>query len=105
MNKEIEAEGYAREVIRRIQQMRKDMKLDVEEFIKVEIKAPDTIEVHFKSWKEHIMKETRATEMYFVDEPSGEYSVSWEVEKNNVKISISSLHMKNGADGKKKDQD
>ncbi|WP_235584946.1 DUF5915 domain-containing protein [Candidatus Methanomethylophilus sp. 1R26] len=35
---EIEAEGYARELIRRIQQMRKDMKLNVEDYINVDVR-------------------------------------------------------------------
>ena len=52
---EIEAEGFARELIRRIQQMRKDMKLDVEEFVKVEVEASSKLEEYFKVWKEHIM--------------------------------------------------
>jgi hypothetical protein len=41
--------------------MRKDMKLDVEEFVRVEVRAPVIIEEYFKSWKEHIMKETRCS--------------------------------------------
>ena len=39
VTREIEAEGFSREIIRRIQQTRKEMKLDVEEFIKVEVRA------------------------------------------------------------------
>lgn len=96
MNEEIEAEGYARELIRRIQQMRKDMKLDVEEFVRAEVRAPATIEEYFKRWREHIMKETRTLQLDFVDEPKGEYVVNWEVEKHKIDIGLSSLHMKEG---------
>jgi isoleucyl-tRNA synthetase len=91
---EIEAEGYTRELIRRIQQMRKDMKLDVEEFIRAEVKAPTVLEDYFRAWGEHIMKETRSLQLEFVDEPKGEHSASWEVEKHKVDIALSSLHMK-----------
>jgi isoleucyl-tRNA synthetase len=93
---EIEAEGYTRELIRRIQQMRKDMKLDVEEFIRVEVRAPLTIEEYFRAWKEHIMKETRSLQLEFVPEPHGEQVASWEVEKHHIDIGLSSLHMKEG---------
>ncbi len=96
MTEEIEAEGYTREIIRRIQQMRKDMKLEVEEFVRVEVKAPSTLEEYFKTWKEHIMKETRALQMEFTNEPKGEHVANWEVEKHKVDIAVSSLHMKEG---------
>ena len=39
---ELEAEGYAREVIRRIQEMRRQLDLAVEDFITVEIMINDT---------------------------------------------------------------
>jgi isoleucyl-tRNA synthetase len=91
---EIEAEGYTRELIRRIQQMRKDMKLDVEEFIRTEVRAPSVLEDYFKAWKEHIMKETRSLQMEFVREPAGEHAASWEVEKHKVDIALSSLRLK-----------
>ncbi len=37
LTEDIESEGYAREVIRRIQEMRKDLELDVEERIDVDL--------------------------------------------------------------------
>ncbi|WP_019176842.1 isoleucine--tRNA ligase [Methanomassiliicoccus luminyensis] len=94
VDEEIEAEGYARELIRRIQQMRKDMKLDVEEFVRAEVCAPATFQEYFKVWKEHIMKETRTMQMDFVEEPQGEHSASWDVEKQKVDIALTSLHLK-----------
>ncbi len=91
---EIEAEGFAREIIRRIQQMRKDMKLDVEEFVKVEVSAPAKITEYFKIWKEHIMSETRSKKLDFVDGPQGTYKVSWEVEGHKMEIGVTSTHIK-----------
>lgn len=91
---EIEAEGFARELVRRIQQMRKDMKLDVEEFISVEVKASATITEYFKNWKDHIMKETRSRSLVFTERPEGEYCVDWKVEGDDIQISVSSLHLK-----------
>jgi len=94
MTTEIEEEGYARELIRRTQQMRKDMKLDVEEFISVEVRAPARLEEFFKAWKEHIMKETRALRLDFASEPQGEYMVEWDLEGDKVTIALTSLHLK-----------
>ncbi len=84
------------ELIRRIQQMRKDMKLDVEEYVRVEVRAPAVIEEYFKSWKEHIMKETRSLQMDFKNDPKGEREASWEVEKQRMDIALTSLHLKEG---------
>lgn len=93
MNAEIRAEGFARELIRRIQQMRKDMKLDVEEFIRAEVRAPRAIEEYFREWQEHIMKEVRALQLDFTDSPKGEYEASWEVEKQAMDIALTTLGM------------
>jgi len=95
-NPEIEAEGYARELIRRIQQMRKDMKLDVEEFVRAEVRAPEEVEEYFRQWQDYIMKEVRALQLEFVDSPQGEYKVNWEVEKQKVDVALTSLRMKEG---------
>jgi isoleucyl-tRNA synthetase len=95
---EIEAEGFARELIRRVQQMRKDMKLDVEEFIQVEVGAPAKLVEYFKVWKEHVMNETRARKLDFVNQVNGEHSAEWEVEGEKLSIGISSLHLKESYD-------
>ncbi len=50
----LEAEGFSREIIRRIQQMRKDMGLNVEEFIRVELECSRKVEGIIETWKEHI---------------------------------------------------
>ncbi|MFA7342498.1 MAG: DUF5915 domain-containing protein, partial [Candidatus Methanomethylophilaceae archaeon] len=90
---EIEAEGYARELIRRIQQMRKDIKLDVEEYVRTEVNAPEKLVSYFKTWKQHIMKETRSRSINFSDEPQGDEVKDWEVQGQNISVAISSLKM------------
>ncbi|MEM2943770.1 MAG: class I tRNA ligase family protein, partial [Methanomassiliicoccales archaeon] len=91
---EIEAEGYAREIIRRIQQMRKDAKLDIEEYIKVQLSASEKIQEFIESHKSYVMNETRARDIVFVDEPDGEMVVEWDIEGEKVVIGITSLHTK-----------
>jgi isoleucyl-tRNA synthetase len=91
---EIEAEGYSREVIRRIQQMRKDMKLDVEEYITVEISAPVKIEEYLKIWQDHIMSEVRARKLSHIIEPKGEYKMAWDIDGEKLEFGVTSLHIK-----------
>ncbi|MCE5296531.1 MAG: DUF835 domain-containing protein, partial [Euryarchaeota archaeon] len=95
---EIEAEGYSREVIRRIQQMRKDMKLDVEEYIQVEVSAPVKIEEYLKIWQDHIMSEVRARKMNFLIEPKGEYRMAWDIDGEKLEFGVTSLHIKDSVE-------
>ncbi|MCG7845339.1 MAG: class I tRNA ligase family protein, partial [Methanomassiliicoccales archaeon] len=94
VTQEIEAEGYSREIIRRVQQTRKDLKLDVEEFIKVEIRTDSKVSEYLKMWKEHIMHEVRSKSLELVIEATGEKVGKWEIEGEKVEIGVSSMNLK-----------
>ncbi|MCL2891099.1 MAG: isoleucine--tRNA ligase, partial [Methanomassiliicoccaceae archaeon] len=93
MTEEIEAEGYARELIRRIQQMRKDMKLDVEQYINCDVSADAGMTRFFEMWKEHIANEVRAKNIVFTDSPTGDDVKTWEVQGKDIVIGISSANL------------
>ncbi|HPT74659.1 MAG TPA: DUF5915 domain-containing protein, partial [Methanomassiliicoccaceae archaeon] len=95
MTPELQAEGYAREITRRIQQMRKDMKLDVEEFVRVEMHAPADITENLKPWQDHIMKEVRAVGLDFTESPQGKHLVEWEVDGLKIDIALTPSGTKN----------
>ncbi|HKM09332.1 MAG TPA: isoleucine--tRNA ligase, partial [Candidatus Methanomethylophilaceae archaeon] len=90
MTPEIESEGYARELIRRIQQMRKDMKLNVEQFINCDVRADPKIVNLLSSWVDHISGEVRANTLTFTDSPGGEEVKTWDVNGDDIIIGISS---------------
>ncbi len=90
MTPEIESEGYARELIRRIQQMRKDMKLNVEQFINCDVKAEGRLVDLLESWKEYISGEVRANVLTFTDSPGGDEVKTWDVTGEEIVIGISS---------------
>ncbi len=85
---EIEAEGYARELIRRIQQMRKDMKLKVEQYVDIEVAAEDRLVGLFDTWKDHISTEVRAQKLLFTSEPKGTEVKEWDVTGKMITIGI-----------------
>jgi isoleucyl-tRNA synthetase len=62
---ELEAEGYAREVIRRINEMRKQLDLAVEDFIVADVAVADEriCALIQGSWRAGIMEEVRAREL------------------------------------------
>ncbi|HUW43059.1 MAG TPA: DUF835 domain-containing protein, partial [Thermoplasmata archaeon] len=94
----LESEGFSREIIRRVQQMRKDMGLNVEEFIRVEIECSRRVEGFLENWKDKIARETRARHFEIVDSPRGEYIVEWNIESEAMVIGLTSLKMKQGMD-------
>jgi isoleucyl-tRNA synthetase len=89
LTEEIKAEAYARELTRRIQQMRKDSKLAVEDYIHTEVAAPAALAEYFKLGMEYTATETRSRELVFTDLPKGEHSASWEIDGEKVAIAIS----------------
>jgi len=76
-------EAYAREIVRRIQEMRKELDLQVEEFIKTTIEMdPELV----KGWEEYIKNETRSEELTFGNAEG--YVKEWDVEGRKVRIGI-----------------
>ncbi len=86
---EIEAEGYARELMRRVQQMRKDMRLNVEQFINCDIGADAHLTGLFETWRERIAAEIRARELVFTETPGGQEVKAWDVDGREIVIGIS----------------
>ena len=89
---DIEAEGYAREVIRRVQQMRKELDLDLEERIRLGVEvADDRIENLLGEYAELIESEVRAEEIVDLDELEDRtdgYRREWDVEGISMTIAI-----------------
>lgn len=96
---EIVAEGFAREVVRRIQEMRKEVDMEVEDYLKTQIKAPKKILEFLGKWEDFISFETRSRSLKFAeDEVNEEYIVEWDIEKESVTIGITPLYMKEAVD-------
>jgi isoleucyl-tRNA synthetase len=88
---DLEAEGYAREIIRRMQEMRKEMDLRVEEPIRatVGVESGKVLDLVLRL-KEHIAKEVRADslEMGVNLEARGRLVKGWSFEDQKVIIGI-----------------
>ncbi|AHF79437.1 isoleucine--tRNA ligase [Thermococcus paralvinellae] len=84
LTRELMMEGLAREFIRRIQEMRKRLDLDVNDRIKVYIETTEENKELLKDMLDYVKRETRAVEVFF-EEPKG-YVVDWE--DVNAKIGI-----------------
>ncbi len=79
-------EAYAREIIRRIQEMRKELDLDVEEFIESYVEVDAQL---VEGWEEYIKNETRSKVLIF-GKAEG-YVREWDIEGMQVRIGIKRL--------------
>jgi isoleucyl-tRNA synthetase len=95
---ELEAEGYAREIIRRLQEMRRMLDLNVDDFIRVAILIADSRvgDLIRDRWMQGIQDEVRSREMavYSGSDRSAvgnheELEKNWEIEGIPVKIAVS----------------
>jgi isoleucyl-tRNA synthetase len=94
---DLEGEGYAREVIRRLQEMRRQLNLAVEEFIvaDVHIGDPRIASLVKSGWSDRIAGEVRARSLTIhlpgEERPrgAGEMENSWEIEGIEVRTAVS----------------
>ena len=86
LTEEIESEGYAREVVRRIQEMRKELDLEIEREIRVDLDVRDErIAELVDRHRDLVAGEVRAAEFGAVE---GGHEQVWDVESVDMYISI-----------------
>ncbi|SFL60655.1 Isoleucyl-tRNA synthetase [Halogranum rubrum] len=89
LTEEIEAEGYARDIVRRVQEMRKQLDLDVEETIHTRLDvADDRVAGFVDQHREFIAEETRTKEFVDGDEQAFDLVEEWDVEGVEVTIGV-----------------
>ncbi len=88
LTQELEAEGFAREIVRRIQSMRKELDLDVEDKINTEISVPDKQAKMLENWIDYIKNETRTQQIKFLDKPTGSLVKKWKIDELKAEIGI-----------------
>lgn len=81
---ELIAEGFSREIVRRVQEMRKDMNLDMEDIITVSI---DIDGERVKGREDYIKSETRSRELSF-GAVSGDVVKEWNIDGERITIGI-----------------
>ena len=86
LTEDIESEGYAREVIRRVQEMRKDLELDLEARIRVELDVSDERVADLVSQHEDLVKEEVRADV--LGEVADGHRKTWEVEGIEMEIAV-----------------
>ena len=87
VTEEILSEAMSRELIRRVQDMRKDLDLDVEANIQVFVECDESFKELIKPFFDFISNEVRAEKLIF-EAQEGDYTKDWKIEDENLKITI-----------------
>lgn len=88
---DLRAEGITRELINRIQNIRKDSGFEVTDKIRVEIEQQEFVLPALKSFADYIASQTLAVEIEGVPSPSGEFVVESEVDEQPVRIAVTKI--------------
>ena len=91
MDDELRAKGFARELIRRIQEMRKEMNLDVEDHVSARIRVPGDIEALLTMEMKDIEYNTRCKELQFAEPADTDFAKDWEIAETQFRIGIKKI--------------
>ncbi|MPN00709.1 Isoleucine--tRNA ligase [bioreactor metagenome] len=83
---ELRREGTARELVNRIQNMRKDTGLEVTDKISITIESKPEIEDSLTGFREYVCSQTLARELITVPGFTGGLSIEWDDETLNIEI-------------------
>ena len=89
---ELRKEGVARELVNRIQNIRKDSGLEVTDKISVEIEAKELVEGAVAEFGDYIGSQTLAASVKCSAEPQGEFVVESDIDEEPLRIAITKLH-------------
>ena len=81
-------EGLAREVVRRVQAMRKNMRLNVADFIEVWFEAEGELLDAINAFRDYIAEETRASRLELGSGPRDAYFKEWTIDGRRLRIWI-----------------
>ena len=85
---ELRREGVARELVNRIQNIRKDSGFEVTDKIRVEIEATELTIPAVESFGDYIASQTLAVEVKAVEAPAGDFVVDSDIDEAPIKIAV-----------------
>ena len=88
---ELRAEGTARELINRIQNIRKDSGFEVTDKIRIEIERKEFVANAVAQFADYIAAQTLAVEVRMAEEPAGEVVSETDVDEQALRIAVTRL--------------
>ncbi len=88
---ELRNEGVARELVNRIQNIRKDSGFEVVDRVKVEIESTEAVERSVAEFAEYIAAQTLAVDIKVSSTPAGDFVVESELDEAPLKIAVTKV--------------
>jgi isoleucyl-tRNA synthetase len=85
---ELKAEGLAREIVRRIQSMRKEAGFDISDRISTYYQSPEEMEAVIETWREYIQAETLSEALVAAPAPDGAYVEEHKVDDHLITLGV-----------------
>ena len=85
---ELRAEGLAREIVRRVQAMRKDAGFNIEDRITTYYQTSGELRQVLQTWSDYIQAETLSTELAAGEGPTSAYHETHQVDGETLKLAI-----------------
>jgi isoleucyl-tRNA synthetase len=91
VTEELRKEGLARELVNRIQNIRKDSGFEVTDRITVEIQKKEMLEGAIEAFGEFIAQQTLANSVVLAEEPAGAVVVDSDIDEEPLKIAVTKV--------------
>ncbi len=91
LSSELIAEGLAREVVNKLNTMRRDINLKVSDRIMVTMKVPEHFQDMLQAWLSYIQQETLAISISFDEKDCHSHAQEWEMNGEKTMISIEKI--------------
>ncbi|MFI3282048.1 MAG: isoleucine--tRNA ligase [Rikenellaceae bacterium] len=88
---ELKAEGVARELVNRIQNIRKDSGFEVVDKIRVEIESRENIVSSLSTYAEYVAQQTLAVEVKCAESPAGDFVVESDLDESPLVIAVTKI--------------
>ncbi len=88
---ELRKEGLARELVNRIQNIRKDSGFEVTDRITVEIQKKEMLEGAIEAFGDFVAQQTLANSVVLAEEPVGEFVVDSDIDEEPLKIAVTKV--------------
>ena len=89
VTEELKQEGYARELVNRIQNYRKESQLDVVDTISIDLQSHSELDASFNKFESYIKSETLCTRLNIVSTISADVKTTFEIAENlEIEVAI-----------------
>jgi isoleucyl-tRNA synthetase len=85
---ELVREGYAREFVRRVQDLRKSADLDVADRIKLYVTASDGLKSALEAHRDYVTTETLTVDLQFAPTPAGAVTADDKFDTETVSVGL-----------------